>query len=292
MRYCGLFYDDSTEMNCTLDPWLSRRRDGFEIDMPPRAPPPFIPPPPSPESTPRTPNGHVSPPVIPSVSGSSALPNWGRPEQGHHGMDGYAAFSHTPYGAPGVLPAAAPGSYFIPPVALPHHGPPPTAPVGSAGFSVNYTGFPEYPSTPHSTQAPPSAAAAANTPWAQPGMFGGVPMQPPGPQYLQPPGPQYMQPPGTQYSAFQQALPFAYGGWPTPGVHPAALGTPYGGMPMQGGGWGQTPYAPPGLPPGFQTHHVPRGPPAENPRAQPPETKQTNDQLTACDKWSEEVQCK
>ncbi|TCD63980.1 hypothetical protein EIP91_004713 [Steccherinum ochraceum] len=254
--------------------------------MPPRGPQPFIPPPPSPELRP---SSSVSPPVIPP--GSATLPGWGRSEHPQSAFEGFPVY--PPYGSPGVLPSpavipSAPSSYFIPPVALPHTGSAPTAPVGSNGFSSNFIGFPEqYATSPHSAGFPPHsgshpttpAAAAQHTPWTQPAMFS---MPPP-----------MHAVPGTQYAAYQPLPPqgYPFPAWSTPGMHPAAMGA-Y--VPVATTPWGHTtPYGPPPNLPAYPGHPPPaaRGPPpSENPRAQHPETKQQYDVATKFDKWSEEVQ--
>lgn len=258
-------------------------------EMPPRAPPPFIPPPPSPEGSSRGPNGHVSPPVIPNVTLSP--PGWNRNEHSQHGYDGYpvspAYAQYSPYGPPGMQSPA--GSFIIPPPAPPTAGTPQTAPMG--GFSANYTGFPEYPTTPHSAglhpmqQMPPtSPAAAAHTPWSQAaGMFGMPPTMTPA-----------MAPGAGQYSTYSQpgALPYGYPPWVTPAVHPAAAyGGQPGGYPMAPPpGWGHTPYGPQtALPPGFQTQAAPapRPPPPAELSRQHPESHT----VAHGDKWSDEVKC-
>lgn len=181
-----------------------------------------------------------------------------------------------------MIPAAPPGSYFIPPVALPPTGSAQAVPGGpGGGYSSNYTGFPEFPPTspqsaglPHGVQ-PTTPAAAAQAQWF------GMPMQ---------------AVPATQFNAFQQPL-YGYPAatWATPGVHPAALGGAYGAVPVAATWGGHTPFgAQPALPPGFQTHMPPpavRPPPSENPRAQHPEIKQQYDVAARADKWSEEVKC-
>ncbi|KAH9948130.1 hypothetical protein B0H21DRAFT_735528 [Amylocystis lapponica] len=186
------------------------------------------------------------PPVIPSFSPNNppATPSWAQPHQ-------FPTMS--PYMTGGAFVAGPPGSYFIPPVALPSGQVPstPVAPVGSGGFSADWTGFPSngspytqpgshpqtpytqtaqtHPQTPYTQAAQTPYTQAAQTPYTQAAQT----------PYTQAPQNLYTPaaaPPGTAYSTFQQPLP---AGMPPPGMVPGAWQTPYaqpggGALPPQG----------------------------------------------------------
>lgn len=180
---------------------------------------PVIPPYPSPQggSSP----GH--PPVIPMFSPNHppTTPAWAQPHQFP---------THSPYA--GTQPTV-PGSYFIPPIQLPPQQAPntPVAPVGSGGFSADWTGYPSSGASPfvHPTASPP--ALHPRTPYVA------------------------AVPPGTAYTMFQQPLPGGFG--PSPGQGPPMwmpmhAYTPFAMPGVMPGVWPSTPYppaAPGGLPP-------------------------------------------
>ncbi|KZT11139.1 uncharacterized protein LAESUDRAFT_734088 [Laetiporus sulphureus 93-53] len=105
-----------------------------------------------------------------------------------------------------------PGSYFMPPVALPPQQSPSVASVGSNGFPPDWTGFP------------------TTSPYAQNGM---PPASHPQTPFVAP---------GAPYAAFQPQPPAGYpvypGMWPIPMIPQMGGFTPY---PMHGG-WAQTPF--------------------------------------------------
>lgn len=230
---------------------------------------PVIPPAPGSQST----SPRQRAPVVPTLSPSNppAMPPWATPQQ-------FPVFV-----GPHMM-GSAPGSYYIPPTALPPQGAPtsPHAPVNSGGFSADWTGF-------------PTSASAATSPYMQ---AGSPPQSAHSPAY--PP----QSAPGTGYNAFQQPLP-GYGGQ-TPGMHPGVhptmwpmmgMGMGMGmGMPMMQTpfmnmmppGWGGTPYMPPGG--GLPPQGAPAPPPAAAP-AQPRMPPMYAEQFDKIDKFAEGPHC-
>lgn len=212
---------------------------------------PVIPPLPSPEGR----HEHiVEPPVVPAFSPQNLphTPSWARgqplPGGGGGGFGGHPGYPQ--YLTPGVPVMQVPGSYFMPPVALPPAAGQgtPIAPVGSNGFSADWTGFPTVSA---------AGPVGQGTPWGPPGAFPGT-------------GPPPVAAPPTGYSTFQQPLP-GFGGWPPTG---AAIYTPYappGAIPAAGGWGGYTPHSQSGaLPAGFgpQPGIPPPAPPGMHSRSQ------------------------
>ncbi|OBZ75545.1 hypothetical protein A0H81_04862 [Grifola frondosa] len=162
------------------------------------------------------PNGGVhplSPPVIPSSHSSPnnppMTPAWAQQPGQFPGSSPYL----QPHGMQYVS-MAAPGSYFIPPVALPAGQNTPAAPP-NAGLSSDWTGFPQYASSGGGMPHAPSAASHPQTPYV-------------------PVGAQ------TMYAGYQP-LPAGFGGLP-PGFGGQPAG--FGGQPM----WGGMPMAMAGAP--------------------------------------------
>ncbi|PCH38570.1 hypothetical protein WOLCODRAFT_161666 [Wolfiporia cocos MD-104 SS10] len=190
---------------------------------------PVIPP------APGTNGNSTRPPVIPS-SPNPPLPAWAQQQQ-------FPAVS--PF--VGAHPMA-PGSYFIPPVALPGQASasPPIAPVGSSGFSPDWTGFPSRGSLAGSPYAAPQ------TPYAPSGAPPQTPYAPPGAAFA----------PFAAYPGMWNMMG-AMGGMP--------MATPYGmpGMfPGMMGAW-QTPFAGPGAG-GLPPHAAPPSAAAPTPAPAPP----------------------
>ncbi|CCM04523.1 uncharacterized protein FIBRA_06704 [Fibroporia radiculosa] len=175
---------------------------------------PVIPPVPGPQGGPSSP-GH--PPVVPfsPPSQPASAPAWSPQPQ-----------YMSPYVGPNMY-GGAPGSYFIPPVALPSQSGanPPVAPVGASGIHPDWTGFP--------------AGSMSGSPYTHPASPGSHPQTP------------YMAPP-TTYNAFNQQLPHGFGGphQGMPGMWmPPMTYTPFA-MPGQMPG-GMPPGMPPGMHPGM-----------------------------------------
>lgn len=163
----------------------------------------------------------------------------------------FAGTQQMPYlSVPGAMPGMPPGSYFMPSVALPGGGLPPSMAAVSPsmpqlapnGFSTDWTGYPVFANpSPHS--APGSVPASTHgTPWAGPGAMPGTtpamhPMQGFGAH--------------PQMAAQMGFAQFAGAGWGAP--PPAAFTTPFtpaGAFP--GTPWpGATPFHQAGVPPGF-----------------------------------------
>lgn len=163
------------------------------------------------------------------------------------------------YLSPFVGPMGGPpGSYFIPPVALPPQGGgSPMAPVGNGGMPADWTGF-------------PTGGVVVGSPYAHPSHVS--------PQSSHPQTPYTA--PGTAYNAFQQPLPQGYPPGAMPHMWPQMMQsqmmqpqmmqmfTPYAMPGAVPGGWPTTPYVQTGLPP----QGMPQQPPqqAPPPAAAPP----------------------
>ena len=188
----------------------------------------------------RQPPAPVEPPVIPTLSPNNIpiTPAWmGHPQA----TSNPAVFPSSPY---------PPGSYFVPPVALPQLSTP-VAHVGPGGISSDWTGFPHFgpngqiiahhnypqyiPMPNQTAHAPPHATPAGHPPAAAPppvipqGMPGQIPMSYFGSAATPWQGPM----PG------QFATPFVHATvmpqmWPphTP-YHPAAQPVPFAAAPAQ-----------------------------------------------------------
>ena len=233
-------------------------RDGHNMQYTP-----VIPPAPGSQS----PSSRQRPPAIPTLSPTNppAMPPWATPQQ-------------FPFMGPHMM-GSAPGSYFIPPVALPPQQAPnsPHAPVNSGGFSHDWTGF------PNSASAATSPYVAAASP----------------PQSAHSPGFPPHSAPATGYNAFQQPLP-GYGGIPPnmpPGMHPAmwpmmgmGMGVPMTPYMMPPPGWGGTPYMPPGA--GLPPQAAPAAAPPPAPAAQPRVPPMYANQFDKVDKFAEGPHCK
>ncbi|OCH88246.1 hypothetical protein OBBRIDRAFT_836765 [Obba rivulosa] len=213
---------------------------------------PVIPPLASPNGGGQQPSPHPSPssvPVVPTMSPPSQAPRDVPPPAWAQAQP----HPHTQYLAPG-MPFNPPGSYYIPPIMLPpHHAPgTPVAPVNSAGYSSDWTGFPSSGSAAGGYQHPPPGPAHGPSPYMHafpPSAMPGFQPLPPG--YGPPPGAPH---PGATPWPMQMGMPqMAF----TPGYHPgmqawAGMFTPGYGMP------GGRP--PPGAAPGM--HHSTSAPEA------------------------------
>ncbi|THG97499.1 hypothetical protein EW026_g4511 [Hermanssonia centrifuga] len=168
------------------------------------------------------------PPVIPAFSPQHVptTPAWMNhaQAQGNFAAFPQQQFAQTPFlGVPGQ----APGSYFIPPVALPQQGTP-MAPVGPSGYSSDWTGFPNVALGAMGAMGGPPPG----TPWGPAGGGHG--------QFA----PQQV--PGTGFAAFQQQpLPMGYAFGPWGGTPAGAFATPFAQPAAMPGGWpSHTPYHP------------------------------------------------
>lgn len=223
--------------------------------MPPPQYTPVIPPRPSPEGAT---SPIPEPPVIPSLSPRNqpgSPPNWARPNHPQATLAGFPGYYQTPYAQPHLQ--IPPGSYYIPPVALPQGGATPaTAAAGVDGLSTDWEGFPGNAGAGHAAGPPPT------TPWGYPGGQAAF---------------------GTPYPPT-----ITIGGWPTPAGAPAFIPTPY--VPSMAGAW-TTPFAPAAqqLPPGFPQPAPPQPPHQHHASHRP---IRPSDSVPPVDKFAEHPRCK
>ena len=233
---------------------------------------PFIPPLPDPAGS-RTPAA-PQPPVIPSPPAAGAtIPSWAQTPQYPANYPIYPSTPYTsapfipPHGTPAMVPGQMPGGYI--PAAPPSgpiypHGPPPL------GVSMDYTGYPSFPSAPapYGASTPygaPPPALHPHSPWptsAPPHTQAHTQAHaqahaqaPPWQAQRQPPYPPFPQPP--------MMAPMYQGGPPPPGWG-------HGGF-TPGHGHGMMhldPYMG-GHPTWFQQHAMQQAPPAPPPMQLP-----------------------
>lgn len=218
---------------------------------------PVIPPRPSPEGA----NSPMpDPPVIPVMSPQNqpnSPPNWARPTHPQATPAGFPGYFQTPYVQPQMQ--MPPGSYYIPPVALPQGATPATGAVGVDGLSTDWEGFPT------NIGGGPPAGPPQGAPWGFAGAAGF----------------------GTPYPQ-----PMAFGGWPTPGPGgaPAFAPTPY--MTAVPGAWA-TPFTPANqqLPPGFPQPAAPQQQQQQQQHGRNRPVRPTEN-MPPVDKFAEDPRCK